>query len=158
MPDNSYAEREKLVLRKHQLERENLAARRAVESARHDPLSGIATIRFGRPDPFDVEEAELKEKQTRELLDLVKEELASAKPKGSEPERKRFSGTVTSPSAARKMEAFIDSQGIGFTEFANKAGTTDRTIRQFRKTGKVRRDIFQGIARVMGLKLEDLLK
>jgi hypothetical protein len=56
------------------------------------------------------------------------------------------------------MEGYIKSTGIGQTEFANLARTTDRTLRAFRKTGKVRRDIFAAIAEAMGTTKEALLK
>jgi hypothetical protein len=77
-------------------------------------------------------------------------------PSPAEPTRMR--GTVTSPSAARKMEAHLEAKGIGVTDFATRAGTTDRTLRSFRKTGKVRRDIFDNIAEQMGTTKEELLK
>jgi len=70
----------------------------------------------------------------------------------------RLRATVTSPSAVRRMEAYMESNAIGQTDFAGKVGTTDRTIRAFRKTGKVRRDIFDAIATVMGITREALLK
>jgi hypothetical protein len=71
--------------------------------------------------------------------------------------RHRLQSTVTSLSAARKLEAYIQRNAMGLTEFANKAGTTDRTLRNFRKTGTVRRDIFEGIAKAMGITREALL-
>jgi len=73
-------------------------------------------------------------------------------------QRKRLSSVVMSPIAARRVEAYIDSGVVTLTEFASKAGTTDRTIRAFRRTGKVRRQIFDGIARAMGTTRESLLK
>jgi hypothetical protein len=160
MTEDYYAEKEKLLLRKQELERENLKARREMEAARRrgSIFSGPMLASFGS-DPFDLEAATLKEKHSRELLALIEEKMADAKPVNVRPpDKKRFSGTITSPPAARKLEAFIESKGIGFTEFAIRANTTDRTIREFRKTGKVRRDIFHNIAKVMGLKPEDLLE
>jgi hypothetical protein len=71
---------------------------------------------------------------------------------------RRLRATITSPSAARQMEAYLDANGIGQTEFAAKVGTTDRTLRAFRKTGKIRRDIFDQIAVAMGTTREILLK
>jgi hypothetical protein len=156
MAENSYAEKEKLILRKHELEWENLKARREIESSCHGGFAiGIAGD-LGIIDPFNLEAAKLKEKQSRELLALIEERMADAEPRPQE--KKRFSGTVTRASAARKLEAFIESQGIGFTEFAVRVNTTDRTLRKFRKTGKVRRDIFNNIAKAMGLKPENLLE
>ena len=56
------------------------------------------------------------------------------------------------------MEKYLRDNGIGLTDFASRAQTTDRTLRSFRKTGKVRRDIFEGIAKAMGTTKADLLK
>jgi hypothetical protein len=69
----------------------------------------------------------------------------------------RLSATVMSPTAARKMEAFL-AKGIGQTELAIQAGTTDRTLRNFRRTGKIRRDLLDGIAKAMGTTRNELLK
>ncbi|MFI5116228.1 MAG: hypothetical protein ACHP8B_05960 [Terriglobales bacterium] len=76
----------------------------------------------------------------------------------SAPKNRRLSPMVTSPKAARKLEEYLATEGIGLTEFAIRAQTTDRTLRSFRKTGKVRRDIFEDIARAMGTTKDDLLK
>ena len=70
---------------------------------------------------------------------------------------KRMPSQIESPEAARRMEDFIEHDHIGFTEFAIKAGTTDRTLMSFRKTGRVRRRIFAGIAYAMGTTPEELL-
>lgn len=72
--------------------------------------------------------------------------------------RKRLSATIHCPAAARKMETYLEVHGIGLTEFATKVGTTDRTLRSFRKTGKIKRDIFEEIAKAMGMTKESLLK
>jgi hypothetical protein len=56
------------------------------------------------------------------------------------------------------MEAFLGDHGIGLTEFSTKAQTTDRTLRKFRKTGTLRRDIFDAVAKEMGLTRDELLK
>ncbi|HMD97706.1 MAG TPA: hypothetical protein VKM93_10315 [Terriglobia bacterium] len=74
------------------------------------------------------------------------------------PEPERLKATITSPAAARRMEKYLRDNGIGLTDFASRAQTTDRTLRSFRKTGKVRRDIFEGIAKAMGTTKADLLK
>lgn len=69
----------------------------------------------------------------------------------------RLNSTVTSEFAARRMEAYLRSTGIGQTEFATKVNTTDRTLRNFRKTGRVRRDIFDAIATAMGTTRQALI-
>jgi hypothetical protein len=71
---------------------------------------------------------------------------------------KRLRATVNSPIAARKMEIYLNAKCIGQTDFASTVGTTDRTLRSFRKTGKVRRDIFESIANAMGTTKEALLR
>jgi len=70
--------------------------------------------------------------------------------------RRRLSASVESAVAARKMEVFIQSKAMSQSEFAVQAGTSDRTLRKFRETGRVRRDIFGKIAQVMGVTLADL--
>lgn len=71
---------------------------------------------------------------------------------------KRLRSTVFSLAAARRMEAYMESNGIGQTEFAREVDTTDRTLRSLRRTGRVRRDIFNNIARAMKTTPEELLK
>lgn len=83
------------------------------------------------------------------------DELTTRERKGT---RRRLSSSAGSPLAARRMEAYLDSNGIGQTEFAIQAQTTTRTLLAFRKSGKVRRDIFANIANAMGLTIEDLLR
>jgi hypothetical protein len=84
---------------------------------------------------------------------------ATASSPEEEPRRdRRLKATISSHSAARRMEAYLESKGIGQTAFAVRVGTTDRTLRAFRKTGTVRRDIFESIATAMGVTKEALLK
>lgn len=71
--------------------------------------------------------------------------------------KKRLRPTVYSPIAARRMTYFMESHG-GQTAFAIEVGTTDRTLRSFRTTGRIRRDIFDNIARAMGTTAEELHK
>jgi hypothetical protein len=81
-------------------------------------------------------------------------------PKSASPasSKARLSGQIDCPAAARKLEAYLKANGIGQTDFASQAQTTDRTLRSFRTTGKVRRDIFESIAKAMGTTKEELLK
>ena len=74
------------------------------------------------------------------------------------PAQRRMALTVNSPSAVRRMESYISTKGIGLTDFAGTVGITDRTLRNFRKTGKIRRDIFDRIAKAMETSKNDLLK
>ncbi len=87
------------------------------------------------------------------------QETQSSLPKPSKPTREpRMSASIVSPSAARKMEAYMNAHGLDQTQFAIQAQTTDKTIRKFRQTGRVKRSILDGIASAMGVKKEDLLK
>jgi hypothetical protein len=70
----------------------------------------------------------------------------------------RLKTTVTSATAARRMEAYIERNNLGQNEFARKVGCTERTLLNFRKTGKVRRSILAEIAQAMGNTPEELLK
>jgi hypothetical protein len=46
---------------------------------------------------------------------------------------------------------------LGYTEFAITVGTTDRTLRNFRRTGVIKRAIFIEIAKAMHTTREELL-
>jgi hypothetical protein len=74
------------------------------------------------------------------------------------PSVKRLRATVNSSIAARRMETYLNAKGIGQTDFASTVGTTDRTLRSFRRTGKIRRDILESIAIHMGTTKEALLR
>ena len=45
--------------------------------------------------------------------------------------------SIKSPVAARQLEGYMDKQAITQTQFAIQLGISDRTLRSFRKTGKV---------------------
>jgi hypothetical protein len=77
----------------------------------------------------------------------------------TKPKRKttRIPTTINSLEAAARVEAFISASHLTQTQFANQAGTTDRTLRSFRATGKIRGDIFSRIAMAMGLTPAELL-
>ena len=64
MAEDSYAEKEKRLRWKHKLERENLKARREMASVGSPHFSAAVFL------SLEWEEAKLKEKQSRELLDL----------------------------------------------------------------------------------------
>jgi hypothetical protein len=84
--------------------------------------------------------------------------LSVTGPKPTQVPPERLKATIESLPAARRMEAHLRSKGMGQTDFAIQVGTTDRTLRSFRRTGKVRRDIFGAIARAMNISNEELLK
>jgi hypothetical protein len=70
---------------------------------------------------------------------------------------KRQPRTIGNPAAARQMEAHLEVHAISVTEFAGRVGTTDRTLRKFRQTGKINRETFDSIATKMGLTRDELL-
>jgi hypothetical protein len=84
--------------------------------------------------------------------------MAMTAARGAHPQSPRLSSQITSPSAARKMEAFMEDNALNQTEFAIQANTSDKTIRKFRQTGKVKRSILTGIASAMGITKEELLR
>jgi hypothetical protein len=92
------------------------------------------------------------------LSKRVKPQTSAASAKTKSRPAIRLRATINSLSAARRMETYLESKGIGQTEFAVQVGTTDRTLRTFRRTGKVRRDIFRAIAKAMGTTTEALFK
>ena len=71
--------------------------------------------------------------------------------------KRRFPSQVKSESAARKVEAYMNGRALNQTQFATKAGMTDRTLRNFLKTGVARRSTLDGIASAMGITKENLL-
>jgi hypothetical protein len=81
-----------------------------------------------------------------------------SKPAPQSAKSRRWKASVGTHAAARRMEAYIESKGLDLKGFARRAGTTDRTLRKFRKTGLVRRSVFDEIARAMGLTRDELLK
>jgi hypothetical protein len=75
----------------------------------------------------------------------------------TQPSAARTKGTICAPGAVAKLEAYLAKTQESLTEFAGRAGTSDKTLRGFRKTGKVRRYIFDGIAKAMGLTRDQLI-
>jgi hypothetical protein len=71
---------------------------------------------------------------------------------------KHLSATVTSPIAARRMERYLELYNLGQNEFAIRVGCSEKTLRNFRKTGRVRRVILAEIAQAMHTTPEELLK
>jgi len=69
-----------------------------------------------------------------------------------------FPRSIHSPIAAQRMKDFMNGRGLTQPAFAEMAQTTERTIRSFGNTGKVRKSVLGGIAAAMGTTLEDILK
>jgi hypothetical protein len=70
----------------------------------------------------------------------------------------RFASTKAVLGHGRLMEAHIELHNHGQTAFASKVGCSEKTLRNFRRTGKVRRSILVEIAQAMGTTPEELLK
>ncbi len=70
----------------------------------------------------------------------------------------RLSMRVYAPLAARRVEEYLQSKSIYQSEFATQIGTTDRTLRRFRATGEINRNLLDKIASAMGTTREELIK
>lgn len=77
---------------------------------------------------------------------------------GEQRKRERLPSSVTSAAAARKVENYLAASELTQTQFAIRAGTTEKTIRKFRQTGQIRRSLLHGIATAMGTTTEELIK
>jgi hypothetical protein len=75
----------------------------------------------------------------------------------SKPAVKRLSSQIYSPSAAAKMAAYMNKKALNQTEFSIQAGTSDKTVRRFIKTGYIKRSILIGIAAAMRVSKDDLI-
>jgi len=72
--------------------------------------------------------------------------------------RPRLPRSAGSPQAVRAVVAYMEGRGLGVTQFATQVDTTDRTVRNFLKRGKMRRSSFKTMAARMGLTTEQLLR
>jgi len=104
-------------------------------------------------------EADKKAQKVRAPAEPPRNELKERSTGKTTPKKyPRFPSSIHSPSAAQKMESHMKSKGLNQTEFAIQAGTTDKTIRKFRQTGKIKRSILVDIAKAMCTTKEELLK
>ena len=72
--------------------------------------------------------------------------------------RKRMSRTLGSPEAVGVVNQYLDQTQMTYTHFANQFQTTDKTLRKFLNSGKMRRSNFEQMASCMGLKADQLLR
>jgi hypothetical protein len=72
--------------------------------------------------------------------------------------RKRMSRSLGTPAAVKVVTEYLEHRSLTDTHFGNEFNSTDRTVRNFRKTGKMRRSTFEEMARCMGLTVEELLR
>ena len=104
---------------------------------------------------------EVAESQAREQHKPEPPKPAETKALPTEPaptSTKRLPSTIVSPSAARRVEDYIAESDMGQTEFASLAKVDERTLRRFRKSGRIRKGLLSGIAEAMGTTREELLK
>ncbi len=66
--------------------------------------------------------------------------------------------SIGTPEAVNAAMAYMGSKGLTETQFGNQFQSTDRTVRNFRKSGKMRRSTFEAVATSMGLTIEQLLR
>lgn len=71
---------------------------------------------------------------------------------------KRLPSTIGSPGSVRRLDEFLLQKGFGVTEFSVLADVNERSVRKFRSGGKIRRDIFEAIAKAMKLTKDEFLK
>jgi hypothetical protein len=76
----------------------------------------------------------------------------------TKPPRLRMSRSLGSPEALKVMTEYLQHSGLTDTLFGNQFATTDKTVRNFRSSGKVRRSTFEAMAKSMGLTSEQLLR
>jgi hypothetical protein len=73
-------------------------------------------------------------------------------------QRKRMSRSVGTPAAVNVMNEYLQHRPLTDTQFGNQFNSTDRTVRKFRSTGKMRRSTFEEMAKSMGLTSDQLLR
>ena len=121
----------------------------------------------GRDRYFSNAQEDLLRLEVSLVLDDCLENWKSQKPTGTKVvgvqsvqpvAKKRLPATITSQLAAARLDAYLRKNNIGQAEFATRAQTTERTLRSFRKNGKLRRDLFDNVAKQMGLTRDELLK
>lgn len=71
---------------------------------------------------------------------------------------KRLPRSIGTPESVSAAIAYMESKGLTETQFGNQFQSTDRTVRNFRKSGKIRRSTFEAMAKSMGLTIEQLLR
>ena len=69
-----------------------------------------------------------------------------------------FPRSVDNKKAADRVREHIDKSGLTQTQFAGKAGMTDRTLRKFLKTGRIKRNKLDDIAKAINTSPTELLQ
>ena len=71
---------------------------------------------------------------------------------------KRFSRSLGTLEAVKAVVEYRDSKGLTNPRLATQFGCSDRTVRSFIETGKMRTSTFEAMAESMGLSVEQLLR
>ena len=69
-----------------------------------------------------------------------------------------FPRSVDNKKAADRVREHIDKSGLTQTQFAGKAGMTDKTVHKFLKTGRIKRNKLDDIAKAMNTSPTELLQ
>jgi hypothetical protein len=77
---------------------------------------------------------------------------------GKQPPRKRMSRSLGTPEAVQTVTQYLQHTQMTDTQFGNQFLTTDKTVRKFLNSGKMRRSNFEEMAKSMELTTEDLLR
>jgi len=84
--------------------------------------------------------------------------IGSRSPRPGTTTAKRLPRSIGTPEAVTAAIKYMESKGLTETQFGNQFQSTDRTVRSFRKSGKMRRSTFEAMAKSMGLTIEELLR
>jgi ribosome-binding protein aMBF1 (putative translation factor) len=158
MTADSYEEKERLLRRKHELEWENLKARRERAEAKRRGLAfSEIMVASTVPDPFEIEVAELKERQSGELLALVKEKMAKA----AEAERKLPDIEPPKIPMTRRefVQKILEEKGWSILDWANEAEVSHATAMDYiqEKTRPYRSTRLK-LAKALGVPVDQLPK
>lgn len=65
--------------------------------------------------------------------------------------------SVYSPAAVERVEAYVSTHGLTYAEFAVRAKMSERTLRSFRKTKRIRASVLDSVAEAMKITREQLI-
>jgi hypothetical protein len=89
--------------------------------------------------------------------------MAAAKQGGAQPSASPIdkpsvkTRSIYCAAAVERVEEYVRVHGLNYTEFANQAKTSDKTLRSFRTNKRIRSSVLDGIANAMGLTREKLI-
>jgi hypothetical protein len=77
---------------------------------------------------------------------------------GKKAPRKRMSRSLGTPEAVQTVTQYLQHSQMTDTQFGNQFQTTDKTVRNFLNSGRMRRSNFEEMAKSMDLTTEELLR